>query len=303
MKQNILYNFLLVLFSFLGLKLIIFIGLNNITDYLPITYCEDGEDNLSDLSSIKSITDSISKVANNRADFRHIIDASPGLLSILEGIRSIAQNTIFGYEAYHAASFVPHPYGKVTVFLGSFEFLTATQQIAHVMMNRHNSSIMNIKSTIENDTSNKVMESLKVSSENLDQDKVMESLKVPLENLDQDKNSDFSSDIFINNSFESSDLNFIVSSVIETDDLNVILSGIILYALTGLYVLISLGLGIISREFKLEEKDWIKSKPILLKLATLGKHSSRTILLLLYLLIFLCLLGILLTSIYLKSQL
>ena len=259
--------------------------LNYSIEILNTVYSEGTDDSSSSKEMIAEKVDEAVKKATN-INHNVNVELTPSLGSALK----LAAGAFSGYVsltgAAQLASYVPHPWGKVAVYVGGFGAISGVQKLLYNSISteplyKTNSSVELSKST--------------------NTDKVLESLKVP--STTQSENP-VDSDIVANSMYESEDWGFFINSVIETtSSFEGILSGMIILAITGLYVLTSLGLGILSRELRLEEKDWVKSRPILLKLATLGKHSSRLVLLALYLLTFFCLLIILITLLYLKSQL
>lgn len=97
---------------------------------------------------------------------------------------------------------------------------------------------------------------------------------------------------------------FHIDSVLEaTGRLDDILLGIIICTCAALYLLIAMGFSILSKELQLEKSSYLTSKPILLKLTNLGKNSTRTLLFVFFVMIFISLLINLFALTYLRTQL
>ena len=254
-------------------------------EVLNPVYCEGTDD---ESSSKKIITEMVDDAVKKSTNINHNvnIEVTPSIGSAIK----LAAGAFSGYVsltgAAQLASYVPHPWAKVAAYVGGFGAISGVQKLLYNSLNTD--SVYKTNSNID-------------LNKSTDNDKVLESLKVP--SVNQSENPVDSKPV-ANSMYESEDWSFFINSVTETtSSFEGMLDGMIILAITGLYLLISLGLSLLTRELKLEEKEFIKSRPILLKLATLGKHSSRVGLLVLYLLIFFCLLVILISLLYLKAQL
>jgi hypothetical protein len=110
--------------------------------------------------------------------------------------------------------------------------------------------------------------------------------------------------IVLNSIYEKKYSDFFINSVVETtSNFDVFLSGLILLGFSGFYALTGVGIHLLVKNLKLEEKEWIKSKPSLLKIAIYFKKSSKFLLFIFYILSLLSLLFILIGLIYMKIQL
>jgi hypothetical protein len=86
---------------------------------------------------------------------------------------------------------------------------------------------------------------------------------------------------------------FHIDSVLEaTSKLDDILLRIIICTCAALYLLIAMGFSILFKELQLEKSSYLTSKLILLKLANLGKNSTKTLLFVFFVMIFISLLKI-----------
>lgn len=299
LKSIILISILYVLFLS-----VFYTDSNWSIEVLNTVYCEGTDNSLSNKEDLKEIVeDVVKKVTNINHNLN--VEVSPNISSALKLATGAFSSYVSLSGAAKAASFIPNPYCKAACYVGSFGLISGIQKVIYDSLS--NDIVFKTTPNVELNTvsqneftySNKVIDLLKdlPTSSN----KVTESLEVPSTNQSQDS---VDPNIVANSISETGDSGFFVNSVIETTNaFDGILSGMIILAITGLYTLISFGLGILTRELKLEEKDWVKSRPFLLKMFTLNKYSSRVVLLYLYLLIFLSLLFILITLIYIKSQL
>ena len=270
---------------------VFYIDLNTFTDIIPTAYCEGGDDssntsaNTSDTNQLNNTLNEFGNLANNGITHNHTISMDNSTSTIFNKIANGLNGSISVYAGSQAASYITHPFGKVAVFLGTFGVTYGLQQTFMPKIG-----------------DNKLFSAS--NSSNINSSNVSKSSTEPLKVLSTTQSQESTnSNTVANSMYESEHWDFFINSVIETTDaFDQTLTGMIILASTGLYVLTAFGLGILSRELRLEEKDWVKSRPILLKLATLGKHSSRLVLFALYLLTYLSLLGLLFGLINIKLQ-
>jgi hypothetical protein len=133
--------------------------------------------------------------------------------------------------------------------------------------------------------------------------KFLENLKISAQEYSESSGNN-NPNIILNSIYEKEYSDFFISSVIETTShFDEFLLGLILLGFSGFYALIGVGFYILVKELNLEEKEWIKSKPFLLKSVIYFKKSSKFLLFIFYILSLFSLLFILIGLIYMKIQL
>nr|YP_009162964.1 hypothetical protein [Phycomyces blakesleeanus]AKT93731.1 hypothetical protein [Phycomyces blakesleeanus] len=268
--------------------------LNWNTDFISTVYCEEGDPSPSSTSletnKLNQTLESINNLSERGVTHNVNVSVQPEIVNVLHKMFGVLNSSISVYAGAQAASYIPHPYGKAAVFVGTFGLVYGAQQ----MISAATQGPRLFRSAVDSNV-NTSLASTAGPSEGLliggkESDKVYEDLKVP--STPQTQNP-VDPDIVAKSVLEKGDSSYFVNSVIETTEtFNQLLIGMNILTVTGLYVLAALGVALFSQELKLEEKEFIKTRPLLLKFVTLKKQPNRVVLFLLYVLTFLCFLGV-----------
>lgn len=236
---NMLKGIMVTLSLALFYLLVLYTDFNWYSESLSYVYCQ-GEDDLSNTNNLKDTLESVKILSKNGMNHNINIGLNPSTKGIVSTIAGALSGSVSVYAGSQAASYIPHPVGKVATFIGTFAVSMGLQRTFASSFN--NASL-----------SNKNNDKIKTHS-------VIDDLDEALDRT--------------STKFPSTDLtNFINSPLEGYTDLNMLVIGMLIVNLGALLLMILILINFTIKLFNLESKEFVISRPRLHRFITLSLKS------------------------------